>query len=97
MRIYSLQVENSLHGLADMMFGDDDNTTVNRRASGNLSLVKKMALSLYKLMKPMENAKTLSRVKAGFLWAYEDILERLLSMCDGKTVRTALENSQKKQ
>ena len=91
------QVENSLHGLADMMFGDDDNTTVNRRASGNLSLVKKMALSLYKLMKPMENAKTLSRVKAGFLWAYEDILERLLSMCDGKTVRTALENSQKKQ
>lgn len=91
------QVENSLHGLTDTMFADDDNTTVNRRASGNLSLVKKMTLSLYKLMKPMENAKTLSRVKAGFQWAYEDILERLLTLCDGKTIRSSLESSQHKQ
>jgi predicted transposase YbfD/YdcC len=60
------QVENSLHGHMDMMFGDDDNATVNRRASGNLSIMKKMSLSLYKMMKPIENSKTLSNIKRGF-------------------------------
>ena len=89
------QVENSLHGLTDIIFGDDDNTTVNRRASGNLSLLKKMSVSLYRLMKPIDNVKTLSRVKASFLWAYEDTLERMLGVCDGKSIRAALENSLK--
>jgi len=42
---------------------DDENATVNRRASGNLSIMKKMALSLYKMMKPLENSKTLSNIK----------------------------------
>ena len=88
-------MENSLHGLTDIIFGDDDNTTVNRRASGNLSLLKKMSVSLYRLMKPIDNVKTLSRVKASFLWAYEDTLERMLGVCDGKSIRAALENSLK--
>ncbi len=91
------QVENSLHGFLDVMFYDDENTTVNRTASGNLSLVKKMTLSLYKMMKPLENSKTLSQIKRGFHWAYEDVLERMLSMCDNRTIRTALDESLQKQ
>ena len=91
------QVENSLHGFMDMMFCDDENTTVNRRASGNLSLVKKMTLSLYKMMKPLEKAKTLSSIRRGFTWAYEDILERMLGMCDNKTIRSAIKGSLKKE
>jgi len=87
------QVENSLHGFMDTMFCDDGNSTVSRRASGNLSLVKKMTLSLYKMMKPLENSKTLSHIKRGFNWAYEDILGRMLSMCDNRTIRAALEES----
>lgn len=91
------QVENSLHGFLDTMFCDDENSTVNRRASGNLALVKKMVLSLYKMMKPLENSKTLSDIKRGFNWAYEDILERMLSMCDKRTLRTALEEPMEKR
>jgi len=91
------RVENSLHGFMDMMFCDDENATVSRRASGNLSLVKKMTLSLYKMMKPVENSKTLSHIKRGFNWAYEDILERMLSMCDNRTIRNALEESLRKK
>ena len=87
------QVENSLHGFMDMMFCDDENTTVNRRASGNLSLMKKMALSMYKMVKPLEKSKTLSDVKRGFAWGYEEILERMLCSCDSKTIRKALEDS----
>lgn len=37
--------------------------TVNRRASGNMSLIKKMVLILYKMMKPMEQAKTISEIR----------------------------------
>ncbi len=67
-----------------MMFCDDENATVNRRASGNLSIMKKMALSLYKMMKPLENSKTLSNIKRGVAWGYEEMLERMLCGCDDK-------------
>ena len=91
------QVENSLHGFMDMMFCDDENTTVNRRASGNLSLVKKMTLSMYKMVKPLEKAKTLSSVKRGFNWDYENTLERMLCSCDSKKIRETLEAALKKE
>jgi predicted transposase YbfD/YdcC len=90
------QVEGALHGFLDMMFCDDENTTANRRASGNLSIMKKMSLSLYKMMKPIEKSKTLSNIKRGFAWGYEDMLESLLSSCDSKTIQKNLEASLKK-
>lgn len=89
-------VENCLHGHMDLMFCDDENATVNRRASGNLSIMKKMSLSLYKMMKPIERSKTLSNIKRGFAWGYEDMLESLLSSCDSKTIQKNLEASLKK-
>ena len=45
----SCKVKNSLHIFRDKMFCDDDNTTVNRRESGNLSL--------YNMMKSLEIEK----------------------------------------
>lgn len=89
-------VENCLHGHMDLMFCDDENATVNRRASGNLSIMKKMSLSLYKMMKPIEKSKTLSNIRRGFAWGYEDMLESLLSSCDSKTIQKNLEASLKK-
>lgn len=89
-------VENCLHGHMDLMFCDDENATANRRASGNLSIMKKMSLSLYKMMKPIEKSKTLSNIKRGFAWGYEDMLESLLSSCDSKTIQKNLEASLKK-
>ena len=78
-----------------MMFCDDENATVNRRASGNLSIMKEISLSLYKMMKPIEKSKTLSNIW-GFAWGNEDMLERLLCSCDSKTIQKNLEASLKK-
>ncbi|MGB4408156.1 MAG: hypothetical protein WBI82_14945 [Sphaerochaeta sp.] len=50
-----------------MMFCNDENATVNRRASGNLSIMKEISLSLYKMMKPIENSKTLGNIWGGRL------------------------------
>ena len=58
--------------------------------------MKKMSLSLYKMMKPIEKSKTLSNIKRGFAWGYEDMLESLLSSCDSKTIQKNLEASLKK-
>lgn len=91
------QIENSLHGFLDIMFLDDENTTVNRRASGNFSILKKMALSLYKTLKPLEQAKTLSEIRRAFGWEYEGEVEKLLSLCDSRTLKKALQESSTKK
>jgi predicted transposase YbfD/YdcC len=89
------QVE-SFHWLLDVVFKDDANMTVNRRASGNMSLMKKMVLSLYRMMKPMEHAKTISEIRHLFHWGYEDGIKRLLTHCDATAIENAMESHQKK-
>jgi len=84
------QVE-SFHWFLDVMFNDDANLTVNRRASGNMSLMKKMVLSLYRMMKPMERAQSISDVRRLFYWGYDDGIKRLLANCDARTITTAME------
>ena len=49
----------------DMCFCDDENATVNRRSSGSLSIMKKMSLSLYKMMKSIENLEDPQQHKEG--------------------------------
>lgn len=65
------KLKNSLHGSMDVMFLGDDNTAVNRRANDNLSILKKMALALYKILKPLEKGQTLSQIRRAFGWEYE--------------------------
>jgi len=83
------QVE-SFHWFLDGMFYDDANTTVDRRASGNMSMLKKMALSLYRMMKPLEQVRNLSDIKRMFVYGYEEGLYRLLSQCDASSIQQAL-------
>lgn len=89
------QVE-SFHWLLDVMFNDDANMTVNRRASGNMSLMKKMVLSLYRMMKPMEQAKSISEIRRLFYWGYDEGIKRLLAHCDARTIANAMEGYQEK-
>jgi len=83
------QVE-SFHWLLDVVFFDDANSTVNKRASGNMTLLKKMALSLYRMMKPLEQAPTISEIKRLFAYGYEDGVKRLLARCDKTAISNAL-------
>lgn len=89
------QVE-SFHWFLDVMFNDDANMTVNRRASGNMSLLKKMVLSLYKMMKPMEKVKSVSEIRRMFYWGYDEGIIRLLASCDATAITHAMENYKSK-
>ena len=84
---------NSLHWHLDVRFADDRNMTVDRTASGNLSLLKKMALSLNKLLRPFEKKGTsLNMISVDFSASFEDSMKRLLTLCDNVTLRQALES-----
>ncbi len=87
------QIE-AFHWLLDVMFYDDANTTVDRRASGNMTLLKKMAVSLYRMMKPLEQVKTISEIKRLFAYGYEDGICRLLARCDRTAITQALKRQQ---
>jgi predicted transposase YbfD/YdcC len=89
------QVE-SFHWLLDVVFNDDANMTVNKRASGNMTLMKKMVLSLYRMMRPMEQVKYISDIKRLFYWGYDEGIKRLLAHCDAKAIATAMEDYKKK-
>jgi len=48
-----------------------------------------MVLSLYRMMKPLENAKTISSIRRLYQWGYEDGIRRLLAGCDALHERSA--------
>jgi len=89
------QIE-SFHWLLDVVFYDDANTTVDRRANGNITLIKKMVLSLYRMMKPLENAKTISSIRRLYQWGYEDGIRRLLASCDAAAIENSLKSYKNK-
>ena len=70
--------------------GEDDNTTMDKNAFNNLSLINKMVLTLCKLAKPVTNASSVRIQRKSFRWAYEDSLSVLLYCFDEKTIREAL-------
>ena len=86
-------VENQLHWHLDYTFHEDDNTTVDRQAFTNLSILNKMALSLFKLVQPlMKKNSSIRLIRKDFSWGFEDNLSKLLNSFDEKVLRDALEN-----
>ena len=83
-RHWSVEV---FHWHLDRTFGDDDNQTTNRKAACNLGILKKFVYSLYNLVKTVEGKKTICSVQRDFLFAYEDTLITILSICDMSTIR----------
>ena len=86
-------VENKLHWHLDYSMGEDNNTTMDKTAFNNLSLINKMVLSLCKLAQPMMGNSSIRVIRKEFGWAYEDCLTKLLSCFDAETVRKTLENA----
>ena len=87
-------VENQLHWHLDYTFHEDDNTTVDRQAFTNLSILNKMALSLFKLVQPlMKKNSSIRLIRKDFSWGFEDNLAMLLNSFDENVLKNALENS----
>lgn len=88
-------VENQLHWHLDYNFGEDDNTTTDKNAFNNLSLLNKLCLSLYKLVQPLMKNNSIRRIKKGFSWSIEDSLALILNSFDEDTLSQALNNAKK--
>lgn len=72
-------IENRLHWHLDATFHEDDNTTVNRIAFNNLSLINKMTLSLLKLSKPLFKGNSIRSLRMQFGWKMGDCLATVLN------------------
>ena len=91
------QIENKLHWHLDVNFFEDDNTTMNRNAFTNLSILNKMALSLSKLAQPLMGKSSLRAVRKRFAWSFESNLGLILSAFDEDAIKQALLSAQNKK
>lgn len=83
-------VENKLHWQLDYSMYEDDNTTMDKKAFNNLSLMNKMALTLYKLLKPMMKISSIRGLRKVFGWNYAESLSLLLSCFDETLIAEAM-------
>jgi len=88
-------IENNLHWHLDYSFMEDMNTTIDKKAFNNLSLINKMVLSLCKLAQPIMGNKSIRLIRKEFAWEYEDTLAEMLSHFDNESIFKALEKKKK--
>lgn len=85
-------VENNLHWHLDYSLMEDMNSTLDKSAFNNLSLINKMVLSLCKLAQPIMGNVSIRIIRKQFSWKYEQTLAQLLSCFDAEAIQGALEN-----
>lgn len=85
-------VENGLHWHLDTAFNEDDNSTMNKRALFNLSIMNKTVLTLMKLMSPLFRNGSIKRTQKSFRSNYETNMIRLFNFLDGTTIDDLFKN-----
>lgn len=85
-------VENQLHWHLDVTFSEDDNTTMDKNAFNNYSIMNKMALSLLKLIQPAYKIG-LKRIRKLFGWDLVNQLTKMLSLLDEEVIADAMQKS----
>ena len=90
-------VENQLHWHLDANFNEDDNTTTDKNAFNNLSMLNKLSLTLLKLAQPLMKMKNISirSTRKAFGWDTEDSIAMILNSFDDDALFQALENAKK--
>ena len=88
-------IENQLHWHLDTTFSEDDNTTMDKNAFNNLSIMNKMALSLLKLVQPAHK-QGLKGIRKKFGWDLMNHLTHLLNLLDEEQISHALQTAGKK-
>lgn len=80
-------VENGLHWHLDTNFYEDANSTVNKKALHNLSLINKMVLTLIKLMSPLFRNGSVKRTQKSFRSHYEENVLKMFVFLQGKDLK----------
>lgn len=87
-------VENKLHWHLDVTFGDDTDMTTDRAAYQNYSLMRKMALNIYKIAQStFTKHKSIRAIRKGFGWNYEKSIAIVLNAVTPETLQEAIYNA----
>ncbi len=82
-------VENQVHWHLDFTFQDDKNTSMEKTGAKNLQIMKKLALSILRLVK--ESYKiSMKRIRYELSLDFEEGIEKMFALLDLETVKTAL-------
>ena len=85
-------VENQLHWQLDFTFHDDKNTSMAKTGAKNLQIMKKIVLSILRLVK--ESYKiSMKRIRYELSLDYENGVEHMFSMLDIENIKKALKSA----
>ena len=82
-------IENQLHWHLDVSFGEDDNSTMDKNAFNNLSILNKMVLALLKLVQPVHKVG-IKGIRKKFGWDLIGQLEHILGFLDETKMEAVL-------
>jgi len=68
----------SLHWHLDVTFREDKNKTYEKTAAENLNIIRKLALSILKILEINKKCNTLKRKRLSISWNFEEYLEKLI-------------------
>ena len=83
-------VENNLHWQLDYAFREDEQTTIDKVALSNLSVLKKLSLALINLNRDLFKGDSIRTIRKCVGWATEDSLNKLLLRVDEKFIKSLI-------
>ena len=84
-------VENNLHAPLDIVFREDNNTTLEKNGAKNLSILKRIALNIIKLVQCFYNI-SLKLIRYKISMNTEEELEKIFKTINTKQIKSMLEN-----
>ena len=86
-------VENNLHAPLDIVFREDKNTTLEKNGARNLSILKRIALNIIKLVQCFYNI-SLKLIRYKISMNTEEELEKIFKTINTKQIKSMLENQE---
>lgn len=87
-------VENNLHWQMDFTFRDDKNTSMAKTGAKNLQIMKKIAMSVLRLVKDSYKI-SMKRIRYELSLDFENGIEKMLSMLNTDSIKNILESNGK--
>ena len=87
-------MENNLHWQLDFTFQDDKNTSMAKTGAKNLQIMKKIVMSILRLVKETYKM-SMKKMRYELSLDYENGVEKMLSLLDIDSIKTALESTGK--
>ncbi|MDY0288234.1 MAG: ISAs1 family transposase [Sphaerochaeta sp.] len=76
---------------------DPEDVTANTRMKANLLMMRKMSVSLFRMVRLVEPPNHHHSIRQGFLFAFEDLMESMVGCCEDRTISNFLQSSLEKK